>query len=152
VSFHLYRSVIVASKSEARQYQSANGVVMSYVLLVEDNQENADMVIRLLHSLKLEVYHATRGLEAAHKARSDRPILILMDFNLPDIDGRTLVLQLKKQLGGRASPPIAALTARTGDVEKQLAQRFGCSAFISKPFEPEEFLQIVKSLVPSLCE
>jgi CheY-like chemotaxis protein len=123
---------------------------MSYVLLVEDNQENADMVIRLLHKLGLEVRHTVRGLEGAHMARTERPSLILMDFNLPDIDGRTMVLQLKKQLGGPAAPPIAALTARTGNVERQLAQRFGCSAFISKPFEPEEFLEIVRSLVPIL--
>lgn len=125
---------------------------MSYVLLVEDNQENADIVIRLLNSLGLEVHHTTKGLQGAHMARTERPILILMDFNLPDIDGRTLVLQLKKQLGGPDSPPIAAITARTGVVEKQLAQRFGCSAFISKPFEPEEFLQVIRSLVPSLSE
>jgi CheY-like chemotaxis protein len=125
---------------------------MSYVLLIEDNQENADMVIRLLHKLGLEVRHTVRGLEGAHMARTERPSLILMDFNLPDIDGRTMVLQLKKQLGGPVAPPIAALTARTGNVERQLAQRFGCSAFISKPFEPEEFLEIVRSLVPILSE
>jgi CheY-like chemotaxis protein len=125
---------------------------MSYVLLVEDNQENADMVIRLLHKLGLEVRHTVKGLEGAHMARAERPSLILMDFNLPDIDGRTLVLQLKKQLGGPNAPPIAALTARTGNVERQLAQRFGCSAFISKPFEPEEFLEVVRSLLPTLAE
>jgi len=125
---------------------------MSYVLLVEDNQNNADMVIRLLHSLNLEVKHTLKGLEGAQMARRDRPMLILMDFNLPDIDGRTLVLQLKKQLGGPSSPPIVALTARTGEVEMHLAERFGCSAFISKPFVPEEFLKIIKSLVPSISE
>jgi CheY-like chemotaxis protein len=125
---------------------------MSYVLLVEDNQNNADMVIRLLHSLNLEVRHSLKGLEGAQMARRDRPMLILMDFNLPDIDGRTLVLQLKKQLGGPTSPPIVALTARSGQIEMQLAERFGCSAFISKPFVPEEFLKIIKSFIPSLSE
>ena len=125
---------------------------MSYILLVEDNQVNADMMIRLLRAENFEVRHSLKGLEAAHMARRDRPMLILMDFNLPDIDGRTLVLQLKKQLGGDAAPPIVAVTARTGKLEKQIAERFGCSAFISKPFEPEEFLKVIKSLVPTIYE
>jgi len=124
---------------------------MSYVLLVEDNQENADLVIRLLSSINLKVHHTTRGLDGAKIARRDIPGLILMDFNLPDIDGRTLILQLKKQLGVNA-PPIVALTARTGSVEMKLAMRFGCSAFIGKPFAPEEFLKVIRQLLPSLVE
>jgi CheY-like chemotaxis protein len=123
---------------------------MSYVLLVEDNQMNADMVIRLLQSANIEVRHTVRGLDGARIARQDRPALILMDFNLPDIDGRTMVLQLKKQLGGAAAPPIVALTARTGETEMRIAQKFGCTAFVSKPFVPEELLALIKSLVPTL--
>src|SRR5262249_9789304 len=120
---------------------------MSYVLLVEDNQNNADMVIRLLQSLHLEVRHTLRGFEGAKIARHERTMLILMDFNLPDIDGRTLVLQLKKQLGGKDAPPIVALTARTGEVEKRVAEQFGCSAFISKPFAPDEFISVMRKLL-----
>ena len=122
---------------------------MSYILLVEDNQANADMIIRLLESIHVEVRHTLRGLDGARLARQDRPALILMDFNLPDIDGRTLVLQLKKQLGGPAAPPIVAVTARAGEQEERLAQQFGCTAFVSKPFVPEEFLALVKSLIPA---
>jgi|SRR5579859_2457084 len=122
---------------------------MSYVLVVEDSLTNADIAIRLLETLKLEVHHVTRGLEGAKLARAEHPILILMDFNLPDIDGRTLVLLLRKQLGGNLAPPMVAMTARTGDLEERIAARFGCSAFISKPFEPEAFLDIVKSLIPA---
>lgn len=125
---------------------------MSYVLLVEDNQGNADMVIRLLQAAGIQVKHSLRGLEGAQMARKDRPDLILMDFNLPDIDGRTLVLQLKKQLGGPAAPPIVALTARTGDHEMRMAEKFGCTAFVNKPFVPEELLALIKSLVPSFTK
>jgi CheY-like chemotaxis protein len=121
---------------------------MSYILLVEDNQGNADMVIRLLQSADIQVRHTLRGLEGAQLARKDRPDLILMDFNLPDIDGRTLVLQLKKQLGGPSAPPIVALTARTGEQEMRMAAKFGCTAFVNKPFVPEELLSLIKSLVP----
>jgi DNA-binding response OmpR family regulator len=125
---------------------------MSYILLIEDDQHSADMVTHLLKDLDVEVRHSLRGLEGAKLARRDRPDLILMDFNLPDIDGRTLVLQLKKQLGGQSSPPIVALTARAGATEMYLAEKFGCSAFVSKPFEPEAFLNVIKSLVPRLAK
>jgi two-component system CheB/CheR fusion protein len=124
---------------------------MSYILLIEDDQKNADMVIHLLKQLDVEVRHTLRGLDGAKLARRDTPELILMDFNLPDIDGRTLVLQLKKQLGGPKSPPIVALTARAGATEMYLAEKFGCSAFVSKPFEPDAFLNIIRSLIPRLA-
>jgi two-component system cell cycle response regulator DivK len=120
---------------------------MSYILLVEDSQENADLVIRVLQAAKFEVRHTLRGLDGAQMARKDRPSLILMDFNLPDIDGRTLALQLKKNLGGNAAPPIVALTARAGANEEKLAKKFGCTDFVSKPFVPEELLKLVQRLV-----
>src|SRR5258708_16273526 len=107
---------------------------MGYVLLVEDNEGNAHMVVRLLQSANIEVRHSLRGLEGAQLARKDRPDLILMDFNLPDIDGRTLVLQLKKQLASPTAPPIVALTARTGDPEMRLSAKFSCTSSVNKPF------------------
>src|SRR5579859_8232557 len=120
---------------------------MSYILLVEDDLKNADLVMHVLKPLEVPVRHFVRGLEAAQVARKERPALILMDFNLPDIDGRTLTLMLKKQLGGVASPPIVAMTARTGATEARLAEQFGCSAFVSKPFKPEDLIDLVKKLV-----
>ncbi len=122
---------------------------MSHILLIEDNPTNAEMVIRILQSANLEVKHSLRGLEGAQMARRERPDLILMDFDLPDVDGRTMAFVLKKQLGGDAAPPIVAVTARTGDSEMRLAQKFGCTAFVSKPFIPEELLALIKSLLPT---
>jgi two-component system, cell cycle response regulator DivK len=120
---------------------------MSYILLVEDNQANADMMMRILNTHGFEVRHYIKGLDGARAARAERPDVILMDFNLPDIDGRTLVLTLKQQLGGLNSPPIIAVTARTGAMEETLAKRFGCDAFISKPFDPQAFLSMVIQFV-----
>lgn len=119
---------------------------MSYILLIEDNQANADMVIRILSAEGYEIKHTLRGLEGAKLARRERPDLILLDFDLPDIDGRTMILTLKKQLGDKAAPPIVAVTARTADIEKVVAEKFGCAAFVSKPFIPEEFVALVKRM------
>jgi CheY-like chemotaxis protein len=124
---------------------------LNYILLVEDNQQNADMVMHIMKKLNIEVRHTLRGLEGAQMARKDRPALILMDFNLPDIDGRTLVLQLKKQLGGEAAPPIIALTARAGEQEMRIAMKFGCDAFLSKPFPAEDLLNLVMKFIPELA-
>lgn len=120
---------------------------MSYILLVEDNQDNADMIIRILTSVGLEVQHTLRGLDGAMMAMKKRPDLILMDYNLPDIDGRTIALLLRDRLGGRAAPPIVAITARANDLELRMAKHFGLSAFISKPFMPEQLLNVVNSLL-----
>lgn len=120
---------------------------MGYILLVEDNQQNADMVIHILTTAGYEMKHFVRGLEGAKYARQNRPDLILMDFDLPDVDGRNLILALKKQLGGGQSPPIVAVTARSSTIEMQLAKSFGCSAFVSKPFTPEKLLEVVGKLL-----
>ena len=120
---------------------------MTYILLVEDNQSNADMVIRALSAVGFTVKHCVNGLDGLRLALKEHPCLILLDFDLPDIDGRTLILAMKKQLGDVKAPPIVAVTARTSDVDKRVAERFGCSAFVSKPFLPEDLVKLVQRLL-----
>jgi len=119
---------------------------MAYILLVEDNQANADMAIRILESANYEVKHCLLALEGAQMARLKRPDVILMDYDLPDLDGRTMTLLLKKQLKP-TPPPIVAVTARTGVNEMRLAEKFGFDGFISKPFLPAELLDIIKQIL-----
>ena len=122
---------------------------MGYILLVEDNQDNADMIIHILTSAHYKVRHFTKGLVAAQEARRSKPDLILMDFNLPDVDGRTLSLVLVRQLGGVNAPPIIACTARVGALEAKLAEQFGCAAYLGKPFSPEDLLVLVQRFLPA---
>lgn len=121
---------------------------MSYILLVEDNQSHADMTIRILVSAGYEVKHVLRGFDGAQLARKHRPSIILMDFDLPDINGRTMAFILKKQLGATAAPPIIAVTARAGEDEMRMASHFGCAAFVSKPFLPEDLLAVIARFAP----
>jgi two-component system cell cycle response regulator DivK len=123
--------------------------MMGYILLVEDSKDNADMIIHILTSAHYEVRHFSRGLPAAQEARRHKPELILMDFNLPDVDGRTLSKVLMRQLGGVESPPIIACTARVGTIETKLAEQFGCAAFLRKPFSPEDLLALVQRFIPT---
>lgn len=122
---------------------------MPYILLIEDNQDNADLIIRALATTNMEIRHFTRGLEGSRESGRERPSIILLDFNLPDVDGRNLILTLKRSLslGGATAPPIVAVTARANHLEQTLAQRFGVDAFVSKPFEPKMLLELVVQLL-----
>ncbi len=115
---------------------------MTRVLLVEDNLENADYTIRVLESASYEVCHTVRGLDGMRLVRRERLDLILLDLDLPDINGLTMARMLKTQLG-QAAPPIIAVTAQTGVQEMNRAADFGCDAFVSKPFLPDELLQVI---------
>lgn len=119
---------------------------MSHILLIEDNPANAEMMLHILRSAGYTVRHFETGVDGSIDARKEVPSLILMDFNLPDIDGRTLTLLLRKQLGDKA-PPIVACTARTGDQEVMLAHRYGAAAFLRKPFAPDDLLKVVARLL-----
>ncbi len=116
---------------------------MSYILLIEDNQNNADMMIRLLESANFEVRHHLRGFDGMKAARKERPSIILVDFNLPDIDGTDVILLLKQQLGGSSAPPIIAVTARASTLDENYAMRMGCDAFVTKPIDPQKFVALV---------
>lgn len=118
---------------------------MSYVLLIEDNQNNADMMIRLLETVGYTVRHYIQGFDAMKAARKEHPSIILVDFNLPDIDGTDVVLLLKQQLGGAKAPPIIAVTARASSSDEKYALRMGCDAFVTKPINPQAFLDLVNS-------
>jgi two-component system, cell cycle response regulator DivK len=115
---------------------------MSYILLVEDNQQNADLVIKILQSAGFQVKHTLRGLQGARLAREAVPDLILMDFELPDVTGPTVIMIIRKQLGER-TPPVVALTAYNDNAHREIARKIGCGAFIGKPFSPVELLNTV---------
>lgn len=116
---------------------------MSYILLIEDNQNNADMMIRLLESANFEVRHYLRGFDGMKAARKEKPSMLLIDFNLPDIDGTDVILLLKQQLGGNKAPPIVAVTARASTMDENYAMRMGCDAFVTKPIDPQNFLNLI---------
>jgi two-component system chemotaxis response regulator CheY len=120
---------------------------MPYILLIEDNQANADMTIRILESAGHTVEHSLRGFDGTRMARLIRPDLILLDLDLPDVNGRQVALVLIKQLGGQNAPPIVTVTAKSGDAEMRVASRLGFSGFVSKPFRPEDLLAVINKLL-----
>ncbi len=104
------------------------------ILYIEDNPENRLLVRRILEAEGYAVTEAEDGYAGLEAARASTPDLILLDINLPEIDGYELVRRLR-QLPGIASVPIVALTANVmkGDRERTLAA--GCDGYIQKPID-----------------
>lgn len=125
---------------------------MKKILVVEDNPDTMYLVCFMLNNHGYSVLQAWNGRESVEMAIRERPDLILMDIQLPDMDG----LEATRQI--RASPvddsiPIAALTSYALANDRQQALAAGCSGYIEKPIDPDQFLnQIQHFLTPSSDE
>jgi two-component system cell cycle response regulator DivK len=104
------------------------------ILYVEDNFENRILVLRILNAEGYTVTFAENATEALDAVNDQKFDLILMDINLPDIDGYTLTSRLR-QHPNTVNTPIVALTANVmkGDREKSLEA--GCDGYIQKPLD-----------------
>ena len=120
------------------------------ILYIEDNPDNMRLVQRALESRGYRLLQAKNGLEGVQTAESESVDLILLDINLPDIDGyevaRRLRASSKRQL---ASTPIIAVTANAlkGDAERALEA--GCDVYMSKPINIRELWARVEAFVPT---
>jgi len=107
------------------------------ILVVEDNQDNRELVVKVLKINGYDVIEAVDGQEAIEKTRAENPDLILMDLFIPKIDGYEVTRRLKRDIDLK-SIPIIALTAHAmkGDMEVALAA--GCDGYIPKPIDVRE--------------
>jgi len=123
-----------------------NTVRSKKILVVDDNRDSRELVIKILRGKGLQLYEATDGEEALAKVAAEQPDLILMDISLPKIDGHEVTRRLKSRKEF-ASIPIIALTAHAmkGDREKALAA--GCADYISKPINVREFYDRIKAFL-----
>jgi len=109
------------------------------VLVIEDHEENRRIVRLLLGSAGIEMIEAVTGEEGVAKAEQERPDLILMDIQLPGLDGYEATRRIKAQPALRAIPIIAVTSyALSGDDVKALEA--GCDAYVTKPFSPRALL------------
>jgi CheY-like chemotaxis protein len=113
---------------------------MPKILLVEDNEENRDALSRRLMRRGYEVAFAVTGLEAVAKAETEKPDLILMDVNLPELDGWEATRRIKGSPAGAATPVIA-LTAHAMTADREKALAVGCADHHSKPVDFPRLLE-----------
>jgi CheY-like chemotaxis protein len=121
---------------------------MATILLVEDHQEIWDFLSRRLKRRGHEVTIAQDGQEGLDKARSGAPQLILLDMNLPVMDGWTVARTLKADAATRGIP-IIALTAHAMSGDREKALEAGCDDYHAKPIDFSQLLnQIEVALAP----
>lgn len=113
------------------------------ILCVEDNPQNMRLVRKILQHQGFEVIEAVDGLTGVDLAHKEKPDLILMDINLPDIDGLEATSRIKANPDLQAIP-VVALTANAmyGDEERALSA--GCDGYISKPVSRAKLVEQVK--------
>ena len=115
---------------------------MARVLVVEDNPANMKLAIFLLQSAGHTVLSATDAEAGLTLARAERPNLILMDIQLPGMDGLEAIVLLKRDDATRAIPVIA-LTALAMKGDEERIRAAGCEGYIAKPLRYQEFLATI---------
>lgn len=116
------------------------------VLIVEDNELNMKLFHDLLEAHGYRTLQSRNGFDAMEIARAERPDLILMDIQLPEVSGLEVTKWLKEDDDLRAIPVIAVTAfAMKGDEER--IRQGGCEAYISKPISVVKFLETVRSYV-----
>ena len=118
------------------------------ILLVEDNEVNRRLAGFLLRSHGYQVREATTAAAAFEMVDKERPDLIVMDIQLPGMDGLEITRKLKEQ-PATADIPVIAVTsyAMKGDREKAFAA--GCAGYVTKPIDKNTFIQEVATHVSS---
>jgi two-component system cell cycle response regulator DivK len=116
------------------------------ILYIEDNPENRMLVRRILLAEKYALIEASNAGQAFDLLKSNRPDLILMDINMPEMDGYTLTARIKS-MPGFAQTPIIAITANVmrGDREKTLEA--GCDGYIQKPIDIDQLVREVEKFL-----
>src|SRR5262245_34936984 len=117
------------------------------ILVVEDQEDNRQILRDLLGSVGFTMIEAGDGEEALTQAAKERPDLILMDIQLPVMDGYEATRRLKADPSTKAIPIIVVTSyALSGDEGK--AKAAGCDAYVTKPYSPRQLLAKVKEFLP----
>ncbi|MCS6909012.1 MAG: response regulator [Anaerolineales bacterium] len=118
------------------------------ILYIEDNPDNMLLVQRALEARGYNFLWAANGLSGLAEAEAKRPDLILLDINLPDIDGYEVARRIRAHAELRTLPVIAiTANALRGDAEKAL--NAGCDVYMSKPINIRELWAKINSFLPN---
>ncbi len=118
------------------------------ILIIEDQEDNRTILRDLLSTAGYALIEAVDGLEGVKLARSERPDLILMDIQLPGLDGYEATRQIKAT-DELKSVPIIAVTSYALSGDEAKARAAGCDGYVTKPFSPRQLLAKVREYMPA---
>jgi two-component system, cell cycle response regulator DivK len=126
--------------------QDVRGAGMPRILLVDDNAENRRFLSRRLQRRGFEVLHAIDGAAAVAMATAEKPDLILMDMNMPTLDGWEATRQIKADPAS-APIPVIGLTAHALAGDRERALEAGCAEYHIKPVEFPMLIEQIERLL-----
>lgn len=116
------------------------------ILAVDDSASIRQMVSFTLKSAGYEVTEATDGQDGLNKAKGKSFNLVLTDQNMPNMDGLTLIKNLRTLPNYKATP-ILMLTTESGESMKMQGKAAGATGWLVKPFDPQKLLEVVKKVI-----
>ena len=116
------------------------------VFHVEDNVENRLLVKRLLQAYGYTVIEAETATKALALLQLQRPDIILMDINMPDMDGYTLTSKIK-DFPALADVPVIAITANVMKGDRERTMQAGCDGYIEKPIDVDRFIDQIEQFL-----
>ena len=119
---------------------------MPRLLIVDDNEQNRDVLSRRLKRRGFDVLLAHDGREAVEMAGAERPDLILMDMNMPHVDGWEATRQIKA-LPEIGAVPVIGLTAHALEGDRERALEAGCTDYHTKPVDFPKLLEQIEALL-----
>jgi len=117
------------------------------ILVVEDTEDNRQIIRDLLTSVGYELIEAVDGEKGVAMAQAHRPDLILMDIQLPVVDGYEATRQIRA-VPELARVPIIAVTSYALSGDEAKARAAGCDGYVAKPFSPRQLLAKVREFLP----
>jgi two-component system, chemotaxis family, chemotaxis protein CheY len=119
------------------------------VLIVDDSATMRQMVNFTLTGAGFTVVEAGDGADAVKKLTAGtKPSLVITDLNMPNMDGISLIKEIRK-MGTLKFTPILMLTTESTDEKKKEGQAAGATGWIVKPFNPEQMLKVIAKVLPS---
>jgi two-component system, cell cycle response regulator DivK len=122
--------------------------VTKRILIIEDQEDNRAIMRDLLSTAGYALIEAVDGEEGVNLARSERPDLILMDIQLPVLDGYEATRRIRA-IADLKSVPIIAVTSYALSGDEAKTREAGCDSYVAKPFSPRELLAKVRALLPN---
>jgi two-component system, cell cycle response regulator DivK len=143
--------MLIVIKLPAKKYKMMKEIIKSKILIIEDDNQSRYLLTFLLESNNYEVIQSTNGLDGIANAKNFKPTAIILDIQLPEMNGYEVAKELKKSDETR-NIPIIVVTSFAMNRDKIKALEAGADGFIVKPIDPDTFILKMESFIPSLCK